>query len=75
MGPIIYFISSKLLDKKEEIYLKKFLQEDASGFVAIKEKLLSFGSVISKLLQNKFLKNDGQFLSAVKNIQQIDILK
>ena len=71
---IIYFISSKLLDKKEEIYFRKFLQEDASGFVAIKDKLLSFGNVITKLLQNKLLKDDGQFLSAVKNIQQIDIL-
>ncbi len=58
---IIYFISSNLLDKKEEIYLKKFLQEDASGFVVIKGKLLSFGSVITKLLQNKFLNNDAHF--------------
>ena len=41
---VIYFISSKLLDKDEEIYLKKFLQQDTFGFIAIKEKLLSFGS-------------------------------
>jgi len=72
---VIYFISSRLLDKKEELYLKKFLQEDATGFVEIKEKLLSFGGSITKLLLHKFLKNDGQFLAAVENIQQIDIIK
>lgn len=71
----IHFACIALLDDDEEEFFKDAFREDAEGFLIIRDKLMGFGTVVSDVLCNTFLKDNQEFLTAAERIRNMDLFQ